>query len=265
MGRRDPLTGAAVGPTQRLGKGGSPKAFGGKAGGGKLIGTRKPSRRELLNELLKKGNVTAKCGDGCLDRLVVSIRHRRAHTLPVIGGTLALPIGSEPESGRLHKGKGGAGAALWPPTESAAPTPLPRHGLPLLLLGLLSGSAPRREVLRCTWMRNPVLAEGGVRVLFVVGKESAEDSPDVLAVDVKEGAFMRSKNDKDNRTRTFDPKKLIRTGSVTTYWKLVEVCVQQQPLPMPACHARPWPLISLFVCATHARSGSSTLRCSPSR
>ena len=36
-------------------------------------------------------------------------------------------------------------------------------------------------------------ASGGVRVLFIVGKDNAENSPDVLPVDVKEGAFMRSK------------------------------------------------------------------------
>ena len=32
------------------------------------------------------------------------------------------------------------------------------------------------------------------------------------------------------QTRTFDPKKLIRTGSVTTYWKLVEVSARAREM-----------------------------------
>ena len=140
------------------------------------------------------GNVTARCGDGCLDRLVVAVRKGRVRLLPVRESMMAL------------------GAGPSPPSSSTTP---------VLLLGILSGSSPRREVLRCTWMRVPVFARD-VRVLFIVGKANAEKSPDVLPVDVVEGAFMRSKHDAaTNTTRTFDVKKVIRTGSVTTYWKLV--------------------------------------------
>ena len=200
MPRRDPLTGVAAAAAPRLG-----------AAGTAVPGAKKPKKKLTPQErrALLYPNVTAKCADGCLDRILVSIRHKRDHKLPVVGGKLR------------GMGAGGAASAIFPHTQAGAAVPLPRYGAPMLLLGILSGSAPRREVLRCTWMRNPALAEGGVRILFVVGKLSAESSPDVLPVDVKEGAFMRSKNDKANETRSFDPKKLIRTGSVTTYWKLV--------------------------------------------
>jgi hypothetical protein len=46
---------------------------------------------------------------------------------------------------------------------------------------------------------------------------------------------MRSKHDAaTNTTRTFDVKKVIRTGSVTTYWKLVAWLqyASTQPEPM---------------------------------
>ena len=147
------------------------------------------------------GNVTARCGDGCLDRLVVSVRRSVGHPVPVRNGAIVLSLQAQ---------------------------------APLLLLGLLSGSAPRREVLRCTWMRVPIIRDN-VRVLFIVGKANAEKSSDVLAVDVVEGAFMRSKADeKRNTSRTFDVKKAVRTGSITTYWKLVEWLkyAATQPEPM---------------------------------
>ena len=102
---------------------------------------------------------------------------------------------------------------------------------------MMSGSQPRRDILRCTWMRVPTIASGKVRVLFVVGKASAEASPDVLPVDVTEGAFMRSKHDEGrNTSRTFDVKKAVRTGSITTYWKIVEwfKYAATQPEPMIA-------------------------------
>lgn len=103
--------------------------------------------------------------------------------------------------------------------------------VPILLLGLLSGSAPRREMVRCTWMRVPVLARS-VRTVFIVGKASAEARADVLPVDVIEGERMR--NYKQNKTTTFAVHKVVRTGSLTTYWKLVKFLeyAARQPEPM---------------------------------
>jgi hypothetical protein len=123
-------------------------------------------------------NTTARCGDGCLDKLVVSIRHARARKLRVVDGTLRLPQAPE-DSPHLQRGLSNV---------SAQPS---RAGLPILLLGLLSGSAPRREMVRCTWMRVPVLQQS-VRTIFIVGKASAEARADVLPVDVIEGERMRN-------------------------------------------------------------------------
>ena len=65
-----------------------------------------------------------------------------------------------------------------PPPAAAAPSGA------ILLLGVMSGSAARREHLRCTWMRADILRPH-VRALFVVGKATAESMPDVLPVDVQ--------------------------------------------------------------------------------
>ena len=73
---------------------------------------------------------------------------------------------------------------------SAADVTLPHPasaGVPLLLLGLISGSFARREVHRCTWMRILPRMGGGVRVRFVVGKaERDAAAADVLPVAVAE-------------------------------------------------------------------------------
>lgn len=174
------------------------------------------------------GNVTARCGDGCLDRLVVSVRKSPGRPMSVVAGTAVLSA-----------------------TRSAPPTASSTSKLPLLLLGLMSGSLPRREALRCTWMRVPAVTNS-IRTLFVVGKASDgsrpadAQQPDVLAIDVQEGAFMRSKQDEArNQSRTFDPKKLVRTGSITTYWKIVEWLkyAARQPERMIGCAtgvSHPW-------------------------
>ena len=104
----------------------------------------------------------APCGDGCLDKLPSSVRRAPALSLPVVGGRLRLPPPA-------------AGA---PPPAAAAPSGA------ILLLGVMSGSAARREHLRCTWMRADILRPH-VRALFVVGKATAESMPDVLPVDVQ--------------------------------------------------------------------------------
>lgn len=151
-----------------------------------------------------------KCGDGCLDKLVVSVRRAKQVELPVKGGLLDLPrtseVGVPPVSG-------GTGVAR------------------LLLLGLLSGSPVRRDMLRCSWMAMPAL-EQHVRLLFVVGRAGAEHRADVLPVNVTEGEHMRRAG--QNHTRTFDAKKGIRTGTVTTYWKLAAFLeyAARQPEPM---------------------------------
>jgi hypothetical protein len=206
----------------------------------------------------------ARCGDGCLDKLALSVRRARNAPISVVSGglssvlsissqsigsglsggsssTTSVGVGSNSSSNGIRTGGAsssmrGGGIPAWPASSGKGATlpALGRHGKPLLLLGMLSGSLPRREMLRCSWMRVNALARDGVRVLFIVGKENAENRSDVLAVNVKEGAFMRSKNDKVNQTRSFDVKKLIRTGSVTTYWKLVEWLkyAATQPEPM---------------------------------
>ena len=181
--RRDPLTGAVTGEARAR-----------RASGGAVpSSTRRPTRRELYYP-----NVTARCGDGCLDRIVVSVRRQPTHTVAVRDGAAAFGQGDRlAGSGDAN---GHAQPPIWPNTRPEAErTRLPPLGAPLLLLGLLSGSAARREVLRCTWMRLDALKANGVRVLFIVGKDSAESSPDVLPVEVKEGAFMRSKSDKANQ------------------------------------------------------------------
>ena len=108
---------------------------------------------------------------------------------------------------------------------------LAHRPVPLLLLGLLSGSAVRREMVRCTWMRVPALRQS-VRTVFVVGRSSAEPLADVLPVDVIEGERMR--NFKQNKTTTFAVHKVVRTGTLTTYWKLTKFLeyAAQQPEPM---------------------------------
>ena len=53
---------------------------------GSTPAARRPSRRELFFT-----NVTARCGDGCLDKLVVSVRRRQSRMAPILDGALALP------------------------------------------------------------------------------------------------------------------------------------------------------------------------------
>ena len=102
------------------------------------------------------------CGDGCLDKLPSSVRRAPALSLPVVGGRLRLP----------------------PPAAGAPPHAAAASSGAILLLGVMSGSAARREHLRCTWMRADILRPH-VRALFVVGKATAESMPDVLPVDVQ--------------------------------------------------------------------------------
>lgn len=97
---------------------------------------------------------------------------------------------------------------------------------PVLLLGILSGSRARRELIRCTWMRS---TPPQLRALFVVGAGSAERRPDVLPVNVTEGQRMRAHG---TASRTTNGQ--VATGSLTTYWKLIEwlqyAATQHEPM-----------------------------------
>ena len=148
----------------------------------------------------------APCGDGCLDKLVVSIKKEPPKSAPVRDGFMQNPA---PKT---------AGAVV--------------QAAPLVLLGLLSGNPTRRAMLRCTWMMVPKL-DGQVRLLFVVGSNApAEGATDELRVNVTEGERMRAHGQKEQAK--FDPGKKVQTGSVTTYWKLAAFFqyAATQPEPM---------------------------------
>ena len=118
------------------------------------------------------GNVTARCGDGCLDKLVVSVRRAKTRALPIRAGAMVLgaALSPQPPSSLLATAGGFLGASA---ASSAASTPL-------LLLGMLSGSAPRRDALRCTWMRVPVIARD-VRCVPYKGRHRSRAHPSLPA------------------------------------------------------------------------------------
>ena len=129
----------------------------------------------------------AACGDGCLDKLVVAVKREPPTTRPVRGGLVEYPTVAA---------SSGGGAA--PPL------------VPLVLLGLLSGSPARREMLRCTWMQVPRFHET-VRLLFVVGTNTppaAAGVTDELRVNVTEGERMRAYG--QSAQKKFDPSKKVR-------------------------------------------------------
>ena len=110
--------------------------------------------------------------------------------------------------------------------------------MPLVLLGLLSGSPTRRAMLRCTWMQVPRFHES-VRLLFVVGSNAPGPAvADELRVNVTEGERMRAfcPPGRTCAQKKFDPNKRVQTGSVTTYWKLADFLTYAatQPEPMIA-------------------------------
>ena len=133
------------------------------------------------------GGFAAPCGDGCLDRLVVSVRRAKGTSVPLHAGSLQL--GEEglilPPALSVAQGESTPSSA-----SNAASQAEPR---PLLLLGLLSGSRKRRDLLRCTWLRLGAGRAEGLRVKFVVGRgREIEDGPDMLLVNVTEGERMRA-------------------------------------------------------------------------
>ena len=68
----------------------------------------------------------------------------------------------------------------------------PAHdGTPLLLLGLISGQAARRALLRCTWV-GALSSLPGVRAKFVIGLEQPDaNRTDVLEVRVRENEALQ--------------------------------------------------------------------------
>ena len=92
---------------------------------------------------------------------------------------------------------------------------------PLLLLGIMSGNAARRRMLRCHWSRAPAFVLAQTRVRFVVGSNAtnerlAEDWKDVpeaweLRVPVSEGVRLWQQPD-PRRHQSF-------TGTFSTYLK----------------------------------------------
>jgi len=105
----------------------------------------------------------AACGDGCLDKLVVSVKKEPPTTRPLRGGLVEFPdVPTASSAGRSSAGvSGGSGGS------GGSGVPL----VPLVLLGLLSGSPTRRAMLRCTWMQVPRFHES-VRLIFVVGSNA---------------------------------------------------------------------------------------------
>ena len=80
-----------------------------------------------------------------------------------------------------------------PQASSVSPRLPDRWVQPLMLLGLVSGSRVRRDLLRCTWVAALNELDGAARVIFVVGN-GAEDATrsDVLSVRVDEQRLART-------------------------------------------------------------------------
>ena len=89
-----------------------------------------------------------------------------------------------------------------------------------ILLGIMSGSAARRGIARCTWMRLDSKSQS-IRTLFVVGEKgrSMEVVDDILFVDVMER--QRMWKGKEHVTAN-ESKPETMTGTFTTYLKQVE-------------------------------------------
>lgn len=96
---------------------------------------------------------------------------------------------------------------------SALPTPL-------LLLGIMSGNAARRRLLRCTWSRTPAAVLARIHIRFVVGSSEPltaewQDSPDEmeLRVNVSEGVRIWKRRPEELQ------RKQAFTGTMSTYIK----------------------------------------------
>lgn len=92
---------------------------------------------------------------------------------------------------------------------------------PLMLLGIMSGNADRRSVLRCAWMRSPAVHRD-IRVLFVVGKQQRMQSEWELGpadkmelrVNISEGVrvWKAAQFGQSQKAQSF-------TGTFSTYFK----------------------------------------------
>ena len=95
-----------------------------------------------------------------------------------------------------------------------------RQQQPLLLLGLISGDADRRELLRCTWVRS--LSASDVTLRFVVGNGARDERmADVLSVAVDEHRLLRTTSNKSGIKRAVFASKSSTYSTYSSYVKLV--------------------------------------------
>ena len=101
--------------------------------------------------------------------------------------------------------------------------PLPaRFPRPLLLLGVVSGHALRRDVLRCTWLKalRGARLRGAASVLFVVGINASDaGASDVLSVPVQEQLMIRKRRRAGGQSAT---QRFTAVSSYSTYSSYVK-------------------------------------------
>lgn len=103
---------------------------------------------------------------------------------------------------------------------------------PLILLGLISGQARRRELLRCTWMKE--MDTTAITLRFVVGRGAPEPpAEDILRVPVDEHRLMKSTSTNGSRRAASAP--LSSTYSTySSYVKLIYFLRYAAGRPEPA-------------------------------
>ena len=94
-----------------------------------------------------------------------------------------------------------------PPGPPLPPTP-GSYDQPIMLIGIVSALQLRRDLLRCTWLRE-LSSIGGTRTLFVVGANAGDSgSADVLPTHIEEQQLMR---------RAGRHSKQVKIHGVTSY------------------------------------------------
>lgn len=112
------------------------------------------------------------------------------------------------------------------PPGPAAPALPSSFAAPIMLMGLVSASKPRRDALRCTWVRT-LVATGGARVLFVVGRDEPDlDSADVLSAPIAEQLLAR-------RGRGSKIKTLTSYSTYSLYFKTMHFLRHASSQPEP--------------------------------